>query len=134
MLGDTQTILAGGPGGATNTLKKINQDSYGSEYLARGSVGEVRMKVRHSTESNASVMSVPFERHNVELTRVYYADGSTYLEDTYIVMSFTLRTPKTLAAGTTADWVHGLLHWIGNAALTGTADDDRIADLVYWES
>lgn len=133
MLGDTLTILAGGPGGSSNVLKKINQDQYASEYLLRVATGEVRMKVRHSTENSINGAS-PMNRHNVEFTRLYFADGSTYLEDTRFVMSVTIRAPASVSDSAIADWVHGVVHWLGAAALTGTTDDSVINSLVSWES
>lgn len=56
-------------------LVRINQDSYGSEYLLKSSTEEFRMKIRHSKEAVSS-SGLQFDRHNVELSQVIYATES----------------------------------------------------------
>ncbi|UJQ85475.1 MAG: putative coat protein [Frobavirus nemorishabitans] len=58
-------------------LSRINQDSYGSEYLLQAADGlsELRMKIRHSKET-VKVGANPVDRHNVELTQYVYPTAS----------------------------------------------------------
>lgn len=75
------------------TLKKINQDSYSSEYLLRESDGEYRLRVRHSKEK-ALLRGETMERHNVELTRTLFG---TAPDDGYtVVVSTTIRNPQRI--------------------------------------
>lgn len=57
-------------------LPRINQDSYGSEYLLRETTEEYRMKIRHAKESPSKSGTV-FDRHNVELTHVVFKTATT---------------------------------------------------------
>lgn len=54
---------------------RINQDSYGSEYLLREATQEFRVKIRHSREGNAKVPGM--DRHNVEITQIVYKTETT---------------------------------------------------------
>jgi hypothetical protein len=88
MLGDTITLTINA---VAKILKKINQDSYSSEYLLREATGEFRVKIRHSKENNL-IRGEPMERHNVELTRVVYGVAP---DDGYsVIVSTTLRNPQ----------------------------------------
>nr|UJQ85144.1 MAG: putative coat protein [Leviviridae sp.] len=71
MLGDTITITLGGSGGTARVCNKINQDNYSAEYLNRNSTDEIRVKVRHSKESNL-LNGLPVERHNMEITQTVF--------------------------------------------------------------
>jgi hypothetical protein len=61
--------------GAAKSLNKINQDSYGSEYLLRESLKEYRAKVRHST-TKADSFGQSYDRHNFELTIKTFATST----------------------------------------------------------
>lgn len=71
MLGDTFTVTLGGSGGTARVCSKINQDSYGAEYLHRNTTDEVRVKVRHSVEK-PTVSKPAYDRHNVEITQTVF--------------------------------------------------------------
>jgi len=80
MLGDTITVTVDE---SPVVLVKINQDYYSAEYLYKDSVGEYRLKVRHS-KSGAERK----DRHNAELTYLKYATVNTAEEalKVYFVM------------------------------------------------
>lgn len=89
MLGNEITFTVDGQ---TKTLKKINQDSYSSEYLLREATGEYRAKVRHSNEK-AAIRGEKMARHNVEFAYTSY--GSSDLDDGFvIIVSSTIRNPE----------------------------------------
>lgn len=73
MLGDTITVTVNA---VAKAMKKINQDSFSSEYLLRETLMEYRLKIRHSQEK-ALVSGRPMDRHNVEFTQTTYPVGST---------------------------------------------------------
>jgi len=55
-------------------LNRINQDSYGSEYLLRESLQEFRVKIRHSqVKANVTLGTVARDRHNFELTQTVFS-------------------------------------------------------------
>jgi len=54
-------------GGTSYDLVLISEGNFSSEYLARTSSNEVRMKIRH-TKEKAVKGAVPLDRHNVELS------------------------------------------------------------------
>lgn len=61
--------------GVAISLNKINQDSYGSEFLFRDSTKEYRAKVRHST-TKADSTGQAYDRHNFELNVTTFAAGA----------------------------------------------------------
>lgn len=92
MLGDSIILTVNA---IAKTLKKINQDSYSSEYLLKEASGEYRLKVRHSTEKNL-VRGETMDRHNVELSRTVYG---TAPDDGYtVIIASTLRNPQRVEA------------------------------------
>lgn len=118
MLGDSITITVNA---VAKAMKKINQDSYSSEYLLRETTGEYRLKVRHSNEKTPQGGN-PMDRHNVEFTRVVFGDGTTPSSTT--VVSTTIRNPRNADAVVVDQLSDGLADWIkANGAL-----------LVGWES
>jgi len=75
-------------GGVTKSLLLIEEGNYSSEYLLKGTLDEVRLKIRHSKEK-APPGGVALDRHNVDLTiRTYptalLPNGST--DNAYIVI------------------------------------------------
>lgn len=60
-------------------LSKINQDSYGSEYLLRNPTDEFRLKIRHLKESGKKTAEIlrGMDRHNIEFTQTIYATSTT---------------------------------------------------------
>jgi hypothetical protein len=88
MFGDTLTVTLGGSGGTAKVCNKINQDSYGAEYLLNEGTGEIRVKIRHLKEALKEGELYPIERHQVEFTQTIFATGSTpqYTRDFYMIM------------------------------------------------
>lgn len=119
MLGDTITFTINA---VAKTLKKINQDSYSSEYLLREATGEYRAKVRHSNEK-AVIRGERMSRHNVELSYTNY--GTNQLDDGYaIIASTTIRNPANADAVAVDQLSDGLAAFV---SANGVA-------LVNWES
>jgi len=73
--------------GSAKSLNKINQDSFGSEFLLRETLQEIRAKVRHST-SKADANGVVYERHNFEVVITIFATSTVpeYHDKFYFVM------------------------------------------------
>jgi hypothetical protein len=84
MIGDTITVTYNG---VANTLDKINQDNYTSEYLKRTATEELRVRIRHSNESVVAGKPA-YERHQVDLTRTVFATSTTVerVYQTYMVI------------------------------------------------
>lgn len=61
-------------GDGAETFHRINQDGYSSEYLARTSTMETRIKFRNTLSGSKSNQT---ERHGVEILRIVYANGDT---------------------------------------------------------
>lgn len=104
------------------TLLKINQDSYSSEYLYKGTLSEYRTKIRHSkTTSTATKPSN--DRHNIEVTEVTYATGTAaeFERKVYLVVE----QPPSDSSIVNQD---GLCDW-----LIATANVNLIS-LMNWES
>lgn len=68
MIGDTLSVTYDG---VANTLVKINQDNYSSEYRIRTAAYQLDVRIRNSYES-AKAGARPFERHHVELIRTEF--------------------------------------------------------------
>jgi len=51
------------------TLIKVNQDSYASEYLYKGTLSQYRVRIRHTKTAQL------YDRHNVEVVQTIYAAG-----------------------------------------------------------
>lgn len=68
------------------SMNRINQDSYGSEFLYRGVTEEYRSKIRHSVV-NPKGYNVPYDRHNFEVVRTVWATDTVpqYYDKFYIV-------------------------------------------------
>jgi len=115
MFGDTITLTVNA---VAKALKKINQDSYSSEYLLRETTGEYRLKIRHSSEK-ALLRGESMERHNVELSRTVFGvspdDGYT------VVVSTTLRNPQRIDGVEVDQYSDALADWIkaNGVLLTG---------------
>lgn len=71
MLGDTFVLPQVG---GDITLKRINNDSYSSEYLFRDATTQYRARIRH-TRTNATATKPSYDRHNVEVVQTIFAAG-----------------------------------------------------------
>jgi hypothetical protein len=79
-------------GGSAKSLNKINQDGYGSEWLLREALQEIRAKLRHS-EKKPGADGVAYDRHTFDVTITVYATDTDvqYDDNCYVVME---RRPK----------------------------------------
>lgn len=123
MLGDTLTVTAGGAGGTAYVLSKINQDAYSAEYLVRDATSEVRVKIRHSTESVKNGELYPLERHNLELKLTTFATPT--VEEVVRYISYTMRAPANVTGASTGWWAAGISFLMTDAFAT---------QLMEWES
>jgi len=71
--GSTLTLVFNG---VNTVLNRINQGSYGSEYLLTGTLGEWRVKIRHSKEAPSALSVRGFDRHNLEVTYTIFATAT----------------------------------------------------------
>lgn len=108
--------------GVAISLNKINQDSYGSEFLYRNSTTEYRAKVRHSKMKPDSDSQV-FERHNFEVVVKTFASGDTpeFYDKFYFVIERLPKTTDTYMPNAVAD-------------LMIASSDAFLAQLVTWQS
>lgn len=67
-------------------LNRVNQDSYGSEYVFRDANEEIRMQIRHSTDKLAAGDTF---RHNVYIERTVFATPT--VAEKYWSTTFTFR-------------------------------------------
>lgn len=87
-------------------LIKINQDSYASEYLYRGSLSEVRARIRH-TKTKASGDRPSYDRHNVEITRTVFATEAApeYTRKVYVVIEQLPNDSDVKETDALCDWL-----------------------------
>lgn len=104
------------------TAVKINQDGYASEYLAKASLYEVTVRVRHS-KTKATAEKPAYDRHNVEIVQtVYEAAGvAEYQRKVYIVLESLPGDADVKLTDALADW------------LIATANSN-VVSLKAWES
>lgn len=70
MFSDTLTVTINS---VAKTLVKINQDGYSSEYSLRETLGEFRLRIRHTNYLDKSRGGKKVDRHTFELTELIYA-------------------------------------------------------------
>lgn len=68
MFADTITITINA---VAKILNRINQDNGGSEYFLRETLGDFRLKIRHTSYNNKTSGRV-IDRHNVEFVETVY--------------------------------------------------------------
>jgi hypothetical protein len=115
MLGDTLTVTLDGSGGTAVVTSKINQDSFGAEYLKKRTSDEVRVKVRHQLE-RVGTDGRQFERHNVEFSQYVYPTEAVPLgrqRTMYVV----LRNEKSDDIAACNDLAEALSFWLTEANL-----------------
>jgi RES domain-containing protein len=100
---------------------RINQDGYATEYLSRGATLDVRVRVRH-TKTNAKGDTPSFDRHNVEITKKVFADGTDpeVNSKVYLVIEHVPGDDPTELVDALSDW------------LIATANA-KVTDLLGWE-
>lgn len=104
------------------TCVKVNQDSYASEYLYKGTLSEYRIRIRH-TKTTASASKPVKDRHNVEVVQTVYAvdEVPEFERKVYIVL-------ETLPSDSDVKNVDALADW-----LIATANSN-VVSLHGWES
>jgi hypothetical protein len=86
------------------SLVRINQDNYSSEYLLRTATDEHRLRIRNQSRSDKKLGSV-IDRHNIELIQTVFATATdpAYVRKAYAVIENqqgdTLDDPLNVAAG-----------------------------------
>lgn len=118
MLGSTIVLNDG----TERTLVKINQDSYGSEYLLRGSGFQYVAKIRHST-TKANSDGLKYDRHNFEVVKTTF--GTSGAPDTYLKFYFVMEALPSESAVALSDAVADLAIASANSFLN---------DLNGWQS
>lgn len=113
-------ITLGGSGGTAKSLPRINQDSYGSEYLLREATQEFRVKIRHSVET-PKAGALTLERHNFELTQTVY--GSNGDPDVVRQVYLVIRSNKADTAADVVDLGEALSYYM---------DGTHYGDLLGW--
>lgn len=110
-------------GGVTKTLNRVADDGYTSEYLLKDDgVGDYRLKIRHSTYVDKT-RGVPVDRHNVELSYLFYADPGepNQLHKAYVIFENDARVSATYSVDR-------------NEALVDFLTDANLLKLHNWES
>lgn len=106
--------------GTAHSLVKVNQDNYSSVFLKKAAGLEIKLQVRHQTES-AKAGAIPVERHNVDLTHTTYdVNGVPTTMQAYVV----LRMPRGADPALLEYDLAGLLTWV-------TANDTAV---IAWDS
>jgi hypothetical protein len=119
MYGDTITVTVNA---VAKAMSKINQDSYSSEYFLKESLGEFRLRIRHSKD-RVSASSKPRDRHTVTFTETVYATVSAPQFDRQSTITVVGNFDDV--AATQAYNVVGLEAWLNQA---------NAVKLVNWES
>lgn len=85
------------------SLRRINQDSYSSEYLKKNTLDEYRMKIRHSTVKKDGVS---YDRHNVEVVQTIYATATIpqFTRKAYFVVELLPSDGDVKLMDALADW------------------------------
>jgi len=98
MFGDTITL----PHADGNiVVNKVNQDSYASEYLYKGTLSEYRVRIRHTKTTKL------YDRHNVEVVETVYATAEVpeHTRKVYIVIELLPNDSDIKNADALADWL-----------------------------
>jgi hypothetical protein len=107
-------------GGTSHSLKKVNQDNFGSTYQKIGSGLEIVLSIRHSYENKKSDGSQMI-RHNVDLSYTTFdTDGKPTVTQAYVVCR-SLRGKDPVDATNVLDAL-------------GVLVDAQSAAIVDWES
>lgn len=117
--GATLTLVVNG---GNVVLNRINDGSYGSEYLLVSSTEEYRVKIRHSKEAPSSLSTYGFDRHNLEVTHTLFATSTDpqKVQQAYVVLRNDYNDNKT-----NVGYINASL--IDFCDVAGT-----LADLVNW--
>lgn len=88
------------------TAIKINQDGYSSEYLAKGTLSEYTVRIRHS-KTKATASKPSYDRHNMEIVETVYATATVpeYTKKVYIVLEHLPSVQEVVLVDGLADWL-----------------------------
>jgi len=96
------------------TLKRVNQDSFGSEYKYSGSTEAINLKIRHSDEP-VGKDGLKMKRHNVYMEYVQYPTPTSLLKK--YTATCTFRQDQFGAPAFAADVVTSLNAWINTSGV-----------------
>lgn len=118
-----QTTLTVTVNGVAKVLNRISDDGYTSEYLLRGTLDEFRVKIRHSSYSDAKRQK-SVERHNVELTQTIYPVSPATVN--------TVRKAYSVFENDTGDVTADVVFL--DAGLVGILTNTHLTELTNWIS
>lgn len=133
MFGNTLTVFCKPASGSPDAdyaviLTRIQESSFSSEYLWKGSAAEFRLRIRHSKQTLGTTKQ-PVDRHNIELTCFQYptvARPQGITNTAYMVVLADAHSDGTEAK----EIINGLL-----SLFRDTVDGDANRDkLVGWAS
>ncbi len=91
MLANTLVITIDG---VANTLVRVNQDNYGSEYQLKTATASMKLQIRNSIESAKLPASPePVDRHNMFFEHTIYATPT--VSEKYYTVTATMRSRRT---------------------------------------
>ncbi len=99
-----------------HTLRRVNQDNHGSEYLYRSDTKQIKMLVRHSTDNVPNIGSV--NRHNVYFEQIIFATPESARK--LFSVTYTLRDSEGAGPSSSLELS------VGAIALLGTLDDGLV--------
>lgn len=108
MFSDT-VVLTDIHGTEDNTLTRINQDKYSSEYLLVTDLKEVRFQIRN-TDRFDKAKGLKIGRHNVELVETVYPVGAVPSIVRKAYFTFEVQQGDTIASA--IDVARELLEWL----------------------
>lgn len=95
-------------------LKRVNQDSYGSEYQYSDANEAISMKIRHSTDA-PDADGIKMKRHNVFFERVVYATPTVSLKK--YSSTATLRESIGADPAASATQIKGVIAWVASSTI-----------------
>lgn len=107
------TITITTASGVDKILNRVNQDSYGSEYLLIDATTRNTLKIRHNKEGSKDASSSVMVRHNVFFEQVEFPTLTT----AQVLRSFTmtLRAPEFSDPAVLTAIAAGVQGWIGTS-------------------
>nr|UJQ85442.1 MAG: hypothetical protein 2 [Leviviridae sp.] len=120
MFSDTLVVTIDG---VANTLVRVNQDAYSSEYRLKGVGGEFTMRIRNTSYKD-KVRGVTVDRHNFELIKLIYP----------VAPAVTPEIRKVYAVfenDASANLTNSAKHTVGSLAFLTEAN---VTKMLNWES
>lgn len=101
-------------GSTTYTLKRVNQDSFGSEYKYSSATEALNLKIRHSDEP-VGKDGIKMKRHNVFMEYIQYPTPTTLIKK--YTSTCTFRQDQFGSPAVAADLTLGLNAWISTSGV-----------------